>query len=321
MSKTYSFPKPDTTNSDRSWEQRWTKKFGQWQKPITVPDSALRPVQKQAIAEALAAEPRGVDGIVDLPPVPSPDLSAWLPADYKELETRALAQVDSQLTGFRVERSPADMLIDWEKSMDAITKAYSIEVKPVSMRAYTQAYLSGSYSGKRETKAPEEKAPEPKKLDREGTTVSSSYLHSVYDPEAFQHTVELIVEMMKPHLDGFDAIAFRGSSGAALAYPLGYLLKKPLIHVRKELGHAYSHVEGLMGAKRIAIVDDFVASGNTLRTLMEKLVAGYAERGYAAPVLSHLFLYAERCTSSEGDVRGAVGEILEGCEIHIAYDS
>lgn len=282
MSKTFSFPKPETTNADRSWEQRWTKKFGQWQKPIRIP----------------AAEVEA--GIVDLPPVPAPDLSQWIPANYAELEPRTL---DQRLTGLPLRPIQKQIMDEMLASM-----AKKLTVDSAAMKNW------GSFSGKRET-APLK--PEP----REGTSVSSSYLHSVYDPEAFQRTVDITVELMKPHLADFDAIVFRGSSGAALAYPVAYLLKKPLVHVRKELGHSYSKVEGLYGAKRIAIVDDFVASGATLRTIMEEVVAGYAERGYAPPVLTHLFLYAERCSSSEGAVRGAVGEILDGCEIHLAYDS
>lgn len=287
MSKTYSFP-TETKNAraERSWERRWTKKFGTWQKPITVPASMIQ----------------------DLPPVPMPDLSEFLPVDYRALETRA---VDSLLTGPRIDvRRAQDMLIDWEKAMTDVQRSFvsSLRTMPVTV----DATMPDTFV-----------APKPKggPWRKEGeTNVSSSYLHSVYEPEAFQRTVDIIVELMRPHVGDFDAIAFRGSSGAALAYPVAYLLKKPLIHVRKDLGHSYSKLEGLMGARRIAIVDDFVASGTTLRTIMQELVDGYLEKGYAAPVLAHLFLYAERCSSSEGSVRGTVGEILEGCEIHLAYD-
>lgn len=279
MSRTFSSPKPETTNADRSWEQRWTKKFGQWQKPIRIPSAAVRA------------------GIVDLPPVPATDLSEWLPAavTFAEPEPRTL---DQKLTGIPLSPIQKQIMDEMLASM-AMAKELSVD--------------SAVFSGSRET------APLPKPEPREGTSVRSSYLHSVYDPEAFQRTVDITVELMRPHLADFDAIVFRGSSGAALAYPLGYLLKKPLVHVRKELGHAYSKVEGLYGAKRIAIVDDFVASGSTLRTIVEELVAGYAERGYAPPVLTHLFLYSDRCSASE--VRVAVGKILEGCEIHLSYDA
>lgn len=317
MSKTYSFPKPETTAADRSWEQRWTKKFGQWQKPIRIPAAVIEADYATLEARTLAQSA----GIVDLPPEPSVDLSEWLPAGATFAEDRK----DEPLKG---------ATIDWDKAMKDLPEMVAkmvltrspypqLTVDAKTMDSWSKAPRYGmTATGRALTKSLMEKtAPLPKPAPREGTTVSSSYLHSVYDPESFQRTVELTVELMKPNLDGFDAIVFRGSSGAALAYPVAYLLKKPLLHVRKELGHSYSKLEGLYGAKRIAIVDDFVSSGDTLRTIMQEVVAGYAERGYAAPVLTHLFLYAERCSSSEGAVRGAVGEILEGCEIHLAYDS
>jgi hypothetical protein len=303
MSKTYSFPKPDTTNADRSWEQRWTKKFGTWQKPITVPAAMIQS-----------------PGIVDLPPVPAVDLSQWIPADYAALETRA---VDSQLTGPRLdEKKAAELMIDWKSAMDKVTCDFAAGLRrapgvpdswepPKFMSAMT-----GSFSGRRETKPPA--PPEPRKLDREGTSIATGYLDAVYRPECFQVTVKRMVKAMRPYLDSFDAIAFRGSSGAALAYPLAFMLNKPLIHVRKEMGHSSTKVEGLMGAKRIAIVDDFVETGETLRTIMKDIVAAYAEKRYAAPVLTHLFFYA--CYSEVESIRDRLDGIGEGYEIHLAHD-
>ena len=81
----------------------------------------------------------------------------------------------------------------------------------------------------------------------------------------------------------FDAIAFTGVSGAALAFILSYELKIPLICVRRDEndGHhakvpqmmlPYSTIlEGALDAKRYLIVDDFIEQGNTIRRILESI--------------------------------------------------
>lgn len=68
----------------------------------------------------------------------------------------------------------------------------------------------------------------------------------------------------------FDAIAFTGSSGAALAYPLSYLLKLPLIHVRKGSSHyGGGKIEGTISSKRYIIIDDFIETGASIRRIIK----------------------------------------------------
>ena len=71
----------------------------------------------------------------------------------------------------------------------------------------------------------------------------------------------------------FDAIAFTGTSGAALAYPLSYLLGMPLICVRKSIrdNHFGSKLEGLVSAKKYIIVDDFIESGKTINRITRSI--------------------------------------------------
>jgi adenine/guanine phosphoribosyltransferase-like PRPP-binding protein len=85
----------------------------------------------------------------------------------------------------------------------------------------------------------------------------------------------------------FDAIAFTGSSGAALAYPLSYLLKLPLIHVRKGSSH-YSggKIEGTISSKRYLIIDDFIETGASIRRLIK---AVSSELDAATPVAICLY--------------------------------
>lgn len=287
--KTYSFA-PETKTADRSWETRWTKKFPKANSFIQSP------------------------GIIDLPPEHTPDLTTFIQTDYAALETKAVVQASGTFSD--PVTIDAKTLAAWlpdappPRVTDEPLSGFSVPPK-LTMKGLVERYAMAATGSSRR--------PAPAKPEPEARTISS-YLHSVYEPGRLKTTVGRVVELMTPHLGDFDAIAFRGSSGAAVAYPLSYVLGKPLIHIRKELGHTYSKVEGMFGAKRVAIVDDFVCSGETLRILWQELVDGYEKRGYSKPVLAHLFLYSERGSSSEGGTRGQVGEILEGCQIHIAYD-
>ena len=76
----------------------------------------------------------------------------------------------------------------------------------------------------------------------------------------------------KHHGDVFDAIAYRGASGAITASIIAYELKKPLILVRKPedtKGHSPYMLEGPAKVKRYLIVDDFMSSGVTYDAIRE----------------------------------------------------
>jgi adenine/guanine phosphoribosyltransferase-like PRPP-binding protein len=75
-----------------------------------------------------------------------------------------------------------------------------------------------------------------------------------------------------------DAIAFRGMSGCLFAAPLSARMRKPMIMVRKkcvscgrEQSHTTQLVEGDRNAKTYVIVDDFIASGKTVRAIQEAI--------------------------------------------------
>lgn len=69
----------------------------------------------------------------------------------------------------------------------------------------------------------------------------------------------------------FDAIAFRGMSGALLAAPLAMTMKKTLMLVRKEgdINHSKRMVEGDRSCKSYVIVDDFIAGGDTVKSIYD----------------------------------------------------
>ena len=71
----------------------------------------------------------------------------------------------------------------------------------------------------------------------------------------------------------FEAIAFRGNSGALIAPIVALHLKKTLIMVRKttEGTHSYKMVEGDWAAKRYIIVDDCIDTGKTARVIQREI--------------------------------------------------
>jgi adenine/guanine phosphoribosyltransferase-like PRPP-binding protein len=105
--------------------------------------------------------------------------------------------------------------------------------------------------------------------------IQTEYLGSVYGKE-FLKLVPKAVKKLRSikRKYPFDAIAFTGSSGAALAYPLSYLLKMPLIHVRKGNSHyGMGKIEGTISSKHYIIVDDFIETGSTIKRIIKNISA------------------------------------------------
>jgi orotate phosphoribosyltransferase len=119
--------------------------------------------------------------------------------------------------------------------------------------------------------------------------IQTSYLGRVYG-QGFLKLVPAAVARLKAfrRKHPFDALAFTGSSGAALAFPLSYLMKLPLIHVRKsDKNHYGGSIEGTVSSKRYVIVDDFIASGTTVRRILKAI-----KKEYKHPVEAvGIFLY------------------------------
>lgn len=103
--------------------------------------------------------------------------------------------------------------------------------------------------------------------------IRSEYLGKVYGKQFLKlipAAVKKLRALKREH--HFDAIAFRGSSGAALAFPLSYFLKVPLIHVRKGNSHYGSgSIEGTISSKKFVIIDDFIDSGATVRKIIREV--------------------------------------------------
>lgn len=109
------------------------------------------------------------------------------------------------------------------------------------------------------------------------TTCRSQYLHSILDNGRLVRVVRTLVKVIKRKVgvENFDAIAYRGMSGAGVATVVGYLLKKPLVMVRKvdiESAHSCYNVEGAIDAKRMVVIDDCIATGSTLYKIVKDII-------------------------------------------------
>jgi hypoxanthine phosphoribosyltransferase len=104
-------------------------------------------------------------------------------------------------------------------------------------------------------------------------TIRTDYLGKVYSGQFLKLVPEAVKKVRQLRKEfKFDAIAFSGSSGAALAFPLSFFLKIPLIHVRKGSSHYGSgRIEGTISSKKYLIVDDFIDRGNTMKRIMKSI--------------------------------------------------
>lgn len=118
--------------------------------------------------------------------------------------------------------------------------------------------------------------------------IQTSYLDKVYRVSKFTKTIDRATKALKAFhkKNPFDAIAFTGTSGAALAYPLSYKLGIPLICIRKSVAdnHSGMRLEGCVSAKRYIIVDDCIESGSTVRKI-QKFVKKELEKAQLIGIL------------------------------------
>jgi adenine/guanine phosphoribosyltransferase-like PRPP-binding protein len=93
------------------------------------------------------------------------------------------------------------------------------------------------------------------------------YLKHTYDLGGMKKLMKRAVPKLqkfrtKKH---FDAIAFRGLSGASIAAILSWDLGIPMMAVRKDGSHDSDNVETYI------IIDDFICSGNTIKQIVQNI--------------------------------------------------
>ena len=140
----------------------------------------------------------------------------------------------------------------------------------------------------------------------EFTFVNTQYLYPIYSLPSFIVTVDRTVSIISEFKEknDFDAIVFSGYSGSALAFCLSYLLRVPIVCVRKEneSSHCSLICEGICPKKYI-IVDDFIDQGKTIKRIKKEInneylarftnVLSKTELKNNKPKLLSIFLYSD----------------------------
>lgn len=105
--------------------------------------------------------------------------------------------------------------------------------------------------------------------------INTKYLNKIYETKKFKITVNKVVrEIRKIHKKTkINAIAFTGSSGAALAYPVSYITGIPLLCIRKSTkdNHYRNRLEGHVNPKNYIIIDDIIATGRTVKSIRKAI--------------------------------------------------
>ena len=116
----------------------------------------------------------------------------------------------------------------------------------------------------------------------------ASYLTPAIQNQRLRCTLEKAMEVLAPHADKFDAIAFRGISGTIPGALLAYQMEKYMLPVRKGEGcHSANIVEGNAAVRSYLILDDCVGTGRTVRAIMD----GVMNLTYGAAKCYGLYLY------------------------------
>lgn len=100
---------------------------------------------------------------------------------------------------------------------------------------------------------------------------NSSWLDNVLHRDRQRVTVRKAIKALRGKK--FDAIAFRGLSGTLIGPLLAFKLNRTMLAVRRRRGEGHSgmKVEGDKGARTYIIVDDFIQSASTVKSIIEEV--------------------------------------------------
>jgi hypothetical protein len=124
----------------------------------------------------------------------------------------------------------------------------------------------------------------------------ASHLTEVLQPEMRGRIVRRITKEIRESKLEYEAIAFKGLSGALVVPAVATRLKKPIIAVRSDMKcHSEHQIEGLYlptTSGRYIIVDDFIFDGNTIREIHRQITYHqYKDSHTAVPKCVGVFCY------------------------------
>ena len=151
---------------------------------------------------------------------------------------------------------------------------------------------------------------------------TSSYYLDLRIIPSFPELYALALSAYKGMAEGigvstFDSIAGVATAGIAFSSPLAYLLRKPMVYVRKvEKGHGLGKaVEGsLSPGNRVLVIDDLVTSGGSIISAVEPLRKAGCVVSDAAVLVDRLE-GAKSNLATAGVRLSAFAEIMELVEI------
>jgi adenine/guanine phosphoribosyltransferase-like PRPP-binding protein len=150
----------------------------------------------------------------------------------------------------------------------------------------------------------------------------TSYLENSIRVNRLRETVKHCALALKLHK--FDAIAFRGLSGALVAPAVALAMNKEMIAVRKECEldksandktHSDHKVEGFKASRRYIIIDDQICSGKTANSIVEA-IKHFAPRAKCVGLLEAN--YVKRETYKWID---KFGEVTRACDLWVIVQS
>jgi hypothetical protein len=159
--------------------------------------------------------------------------------------------------------------------------------------------------------------------------IESSYLTPIWVPSEFTQLIESLARVVRTAaaLGPLDAIAFRGVSGCAVGFPVGFVTGMPMIVVRKpgEDSHRDAKFEGVIGywygdrrqrpLRSYVILDDFVGGGATCRAIAHEIRDRHMRRFGAEPPPTCVGVIAYRGDYSPASIR----EKSRRLEVAIGY--
>jgi orotate phosphoribosyltransferase len=120
-------------------------------------------------------------------------------------------------------------------------------------------------------------------------------------PAKLRKAVQKCLRVIRKRKLKFDAIAFRGLSGAVVAPMVALALKKTMIAVRKNRSHGIK-VCGDLGAQSYLIIDDLISSGETVRTIVTDIERASLNEPTCVGVVFYTRYNSFRKVKSNGDL-------------------
>lgn len=144
---------------------------------------------------------------------------------------------------------------------------------------------------------------------------TSGYLADFFEDP--MRMIERAISLLASRSGSFDAIAFRGMSGAMVAPVVAARLNKTLIMVRKDGdgSHSPQRVEGDCEAARYIILDDLISRGDTVRTIQKTI----HDKFNPAAVCVGIALWHDDCILWRGELNGNNQEFYERMGVFVDF--